>query len=434
MQEQGQEILTRFLRWTERYTKTDMVYLIRAGWWLNLGVIITAFLSFLLSIAYANLLPPATYGLYQYLLSISGLVASISLPGMNSAVAQAVARGYEGVLRKAVRAQLEWMPIPGLLVLAVAFYYFAHGVTDIGIGLIAIGILTPLVNVFNTYAALLEGKRDFRRGFYLGSLITVASYGSMFLAILFAKDAAVLIIVNLGVNLIGTLYAYFKTLDLYKPNAKIDPKTIPYGRHLSVLSAVGLLNQLDSILVFHFLGSIQLAVYSFATLLPERAGSLFNFIGTASLPRFANQSLSNLRKHILEKVWRIAIFGIFAALAYALIAPIIFHLLFPKYLSAIPYTQAFAAIIALIAITNVINSLLYAKRFTREIYVIGFSQPVLLILLQVPLLIRYGIPGMIAAQLITSFVTILLTLFLFFRPLSPKMEFEESANIEEEKV
>jgi O-antigen/teichoic acid export membrane protein len=422
MLEDMQNGFVRLLRWSERYTKTDMVYLVQAGWWLNAGVFLTSGLSLLLSIAYANLLSPATYGLYQYLLSISGLIASISLPGMNSAVAQGVARGYEGVMRKAVRAQVQWLPIPLVIGLGAAVYYFLHGVTEIGIGLVVIAILTPLVNVFNTYAAYLEGKRDFKRGFYLGSIITLASYASMFLAIALAKDAVALIIVNLGINLIATIYAYVRTLDIYKPNAKVDPETVKYGRHLSVLGAVGILNQFDSVLVFHFLGSVQLAVYSFATLLPERIGGLMNFIGTASLPKFATQPLSYIRKNIFAKVWRIALAGIVAAIAYALLIPIVFHLLFPRYLSSIPYTQAFAEIIVLIGVTNIVNSLLYAKRFTREIYVIGFSQPILLIVLQIPLLIKFGIAGMIAAQLITSFAVILLTLLLFFFPLSPKSD------------
>ncbi len=431
MAERVQNIIIGILRWSERYTKTDMVYLMQAGWWLNLGVVITSFLSLLLSIAFANLLPPSTYGLYQYLLSISGLIASLALPGMNSAVAQAVARGYEGVLRKSVRAQLKWFPIPFSIALITALYYFAHGVTDIGIGLIAVAILTPMVNVFNTYSAYLEGKQDFRRSFFLNLLVILSSYGSMFLAVIFAKDAAALIIVNLGVNVIVTAFAYYKTLQACKPDdTKFDPQTITYGKQLSVLSTVGLLNQLDSVLVFHFLGAVQLAVYSFATLLPERVGSLLNFIGTASLPRFATQPLSYIRTHILEKVWRLAAVAVAAAVVYALIAPLLFHLLFPKYVTAIPYTQAFAAIIALIALTNITNSLLYAKRFTKEIYVIGFTQPILLIILQVPLLIRFGIAGMVAAQLVTSFVTIVLALWLFFHPLSPKEDLEVVAESE----
>ena len=421
-----QNTLVRVLRWSERYTKTDMVYLVKAGWWLNLGVVVTSLLGLLLSIAYANLLSPATYGLYQYFLSISGLIASISLPGMNSAVAQAVARGYDGVLRKAVKAQWQWMPIPMLIGIVVALYYLARGVSTIGIGLLLIAILTPLVNIFNTYIAYFEGKRDFRGGFYLSTIITLATYGSMFLALVLVKDALALIVVNLGVSLVATMYAYYKTLHIYKPNDNVDPETITFGRHLSVLSAVGLLNQVDSVLVFHFLGSIQLAVYSFATLLPERIGGLLNFIGTAALPGFSNQSLSHIRAHIFDKIWRVALAGVAVSIAYAIAAPFVFQILFPKYITSIPYTQAFAIIIALIGITNIVNALLYAKRFTREIYVVGFLQPILLILLQIPLLIRYGIAGMLAAQLITSVITVTLTLLLFFKPLSPKYEMEET--------
>ncbi len=428
-----QDTLVRALRWSERYTRTDMVYLAQAGWWLNIGVVVTSVLSLLLSIAYANLLSPTTYGLYQYFLSVSGLIASLSLPFMNSAVAQAVARGYEGVLRKAVTAQIQWMPIPMVIGISVAIYYLVHGVFTIGIGLILIAILTPLTNVFNTYVAYFEGKRDFRGGFYLSSLVSIVTYGSMFLALILTKNAIALIVVNLGANLLITIYAYYKTLQIYKPNNNVDPETIPFGRKLSVLSVAGLLNQVDSVLVFHFLGSVQLAVYSFAILLPERVGSLLNFIGTAALPGFANQSLSYIRTHIFAKIWRVALAGLIAAIAYAIAAPLIFHILFPKYLTSIPYTQAFAIIIALIGITNIVNSLLYAKRFTREIYVVGFIQPILLILLQIPLLIKYGIAGMIAAQLITSVVTITLTLVLFFKPLSSKTDADESLQVEEPK-
>jgi hypothetical protein len=92
-------ILVRFLRWSERYTKTDMVYLANVGWWTNLTLILTSFGGLLISIVFANFLSPQTYGVYQYLLALSGLVAAISLSGMNTAVTQAAARGYEGVLR-----------------------------------------------------------------------------------------------------------------------------------------------------------------------------------------------------------------------------------------------------------------------------------------------------------------------------------------------
>lgn len=116
--------LYRLLRWSERYTKTDMIYLASSGWWLNLDVAIQSTLSLLLSITLANLLLPTVYGTYQYLVSIAALVAALCLSGMNSAVTQAVARGHEGVLRTSINFQLRWSVVPATLTLIGAVYYF----------------------------------------------------------------------------------------------------------------------------------------------------------------------------------------------------------------------------------------------------------------------------------------------------------------------
>jgi O-antigen/teichoic acid export membrane protein len=408
-------ILVRFLRWSERYTKTDMVYLANVGWWTNLTLILTSFGGLLISIVFANFLSPQTYGVYQYLLALSGLVAAISLSGMNTAVTQAAARGYEGVLRAAVRAQFQWAIIPALVSVAGSLYYFAHGTIELGIGLLAIALLTPFVNAFNTYGAFLAGKREFRSDFYFTASISIVYYASMFFVALFFKDAAVLITVNLGVNALGMGYAYWRTLAKYKKNDELDPKAVSYGKHLSVLSAFGIiLTQLDSILVFHFLGAAQLAVYAFSTLIPERVASLFNFIGLASLPKFANQPLEYIQKNIVPKILRIAAAGVVVALFYAVLAPLLFHILFSRYVAAISYTQLYAPIIALTAVLNTVQTTFAAKRLTKEIYVLGLVQPVLLVGLQIPFLLAYGILGMLVARMTSDLIGIVLSLTLLF--------------------
>jgi O-antigen/teichoic acid export membrane protein len=410
--------LIALLRWSERYTKTDMVYLATTGWWLNLNVVVTSLLSLLLSVVFANLLSAETYGLYQYLLSLSVLVAAISLAGMNVAVAQAVARGYEGVLRAAVRVQLMWSIVPVSLSLVASLYYLLHGNVAVGLGLVAIGLLTPLSNAFNTYIGFLEGKQEFRRGSLFNNAINAVTYASLFLAVVWTRDATILLLVNLGVNTLATGYAYYRTLKLYTPNDRVDPKTIPYGKHMSILSAFStIVNQIDTILVFHFLGAAGVALYSLATMLPERAGALFGFIGTASMPKFANHSLTYIRENLLSKIIKVAIISSLVALAYALCAPLLFHLLFPQYLSAIPYSMVYAPIIVLVALTSVTNITLTAKRFTREIYVISFIQPSLLVGLQLPLLLAYGIWGMVAARLISDVIGIALALWFTYHPL-----------------
>lgn len=413
-----QERSIRFLRWSEKYTKTDMVYLAQAGFWGNLNFVLVSGLALLLSIAFANLLPRDVFGFYQYLISLSALLTAITLAGMNTAVAQSVARGFEGDLRDTVRIQLLWSLIPTSIGLLGALYYFAQGNTALALGLVVISLLAPIWNVFNTYQAFLQGKREFKRLFTYGSGITLAYYISIFLCVLLWKNAVALVFVNLLSNAAATAYVYFRTLKTYQPNDKIDPHTIPYGMHLSVMNALGtIVTQLDSVLVFHFLGAVELAIYSFASLLPERVGSLFKFVGVAAMPKFANKTREEIAETILAKTLRAAGAGAILAIVYALFAPLIFHLLFPKYLDAIPFTIMYALVIITMA-ANIPTTALYALRMHRELYTFNIINPIVLLALQIPLLLTFGIPGILLARVISNTLNIALALFFIFFPFS----------------
>lgn len=405
----------RLLRWSEKYTKTDMVYLASVGWWTNLNVVTTSVLALLLSAAFANFLPRNVYGTYQYLLSLFALLSAICLSGMGGAVAQSAARGYDGDLRAGVRAQLRWGVVPMLIGLSGALYYFLYANLEIGLGLTIIAILTPLMGAFSIYGSYLSGRREFKRAFLYGSAVNLAYYAAIFTAIVFVKNAAFLILVNLGANVLTMYVAYLSTQKKSVTNTQTDPHTIPYGKHLSVMNAFGtVINQLDSVLVYHFLGPVQLAVYSFATMIPERVGGLLGFIGTAAFPKFANRTLTELRGSIISKTLRAAAIGGVAAVAYAVIAPELFRLIFPKYLDAIPYTQIYALVILFMA-SNLVSLALQAKRLKAELYLVSFINPIMLIALQVPFLLFYGIWGMLWARIISDAINVTIGIALLFR-------------------
>jgi O-antigen/teichoic acid export membrane protein len=122
--------------------------------------------SFILAIAFANLLPAEVYGAYQYLLSFSAIIGALTLTGMNHAITQSVARGHEGEMRHAVALQLSWGCVPFFASLAGAGYFLFQGDQSAAIGMIAIGILVPLANAFNTYSAFLSGRKKFKLGFF----------------------------------------------------------------------------------------------------------------------------------------------------------------------------------------------------------------------------------------------------------------------------
>lgn len=410
------EYALRLLRWSEPYVKTDMVYLAGAGFWTNLNMVIVSVFALLLSIAFANILPREIYGTYQYLLSLSTLLAALCLTGMNIALSQSVARGNDGDLRPAVRLQLLWSIVPTAIGLFGAGYYAFQGNMTLALGVTVISFLTPAINAFNTYTAFLQGKREFKQLFVYGVLSNIAYYACMFPAIVIAKDAVILIFANLVVNALTMIWFYTRTLARYQPSDQTDPHTLPYGAHLSVMNAVGtIVAQLDSVLVFHFLGPAELAVYSFASLIPERVSGLFKFVTTAALPKFSVQSADEIRQHLIGKTLRAASAGVIVAVAYALSAPFLFSLLFPAYLTAAFYSQVYALMIITVA-ANIPAAAIVALRMNRELYAFNIGTPFILLALQVVLLLNFGIIGILLARVISNTCNILLALYFIFHP------------------
>jgi O-antigen/teichoic acid export membrane protein len=403
------------LRRSERLFKTDMVYLTSVGFWTSLNTILNSVFSLVLSVAFANLLSKEVYGTYQFLLSLSALITAICLGGMQHAVAQSVARGNEGDVQLSLKTQLKWNFIPTSLGLAASIYYGMHHNYVVAIGLLIISILSPLTNAFGIYAAFLSGKRLFKRLFFYSTFLSLIYYASILLTVTFFKSSIVLISVNLAVNAVVTIILYFHTLKVCKPNTNTDGHTISYGKHLSVMNAFGtVISQIDSILVFHFLGAVNLAIYSFATLIPERVAGISSFIGTAAFPKFAQRKLEEIKKSIVSQTVRVAIFGLVITVIYIIAAPTLFHLFFPKYLNALPYTRWYAPVILLMS-ANLASQALVAQRLKKELYISTIVNPILLITLQLPLLILYGIWGMIIARLVTDLVGIIISTSLILR-------------------
>jgi len=391
-----------FLRYTERYTKTDMVYLARSGFWINLNVLIVTLCTFFLSIALANLLPASVYGTYQYLLSLATIIGALTLTGMNYAVTTAVARGNEGVFAESVSLQIKWSVVPVLISFAVAGYYLYYGNVVLGVGLLAIGILVPIINTANTYTAFLNGKKDFERAFVYSSVLNIAYYGSILFGVLYLKDALLLLLINLGINALLAFFLYVRTHIHYLPNTTKDPETLVYGKHLSFMNAITIgTRQIDTLLIFHFFGPVQLAIYTFASTVPEKVAGLFKFLFFAALPKFSVQSTASIKSGLLSKLYKVTAASILVALAYIFSAPYIFQFLFPQYMEAVLYTQVYALVIITSA-GNLSLSALIAKRLSKELYIYNILSSFVLVILLSVLIWLYGLWGIVFARIISS--------------------------------
>lgn len=398
------ERLYSLLRRSEALTKTDMVYVASAGFWTNLQTGLTAFASFLLYIVFANFLSPETYGTYQYLLSLFSIVTATTLTGMNTAVTRAVARGAEGMFVESIRLQLKFGVIPFIVGLGIACYYFVNDNYLLGWGGVIIATGTPLLYAFNTYGAFLTGKKDFRRN-SLFSICATVLYYSLLAAVAVGTDSVLLLLLaNLGVQAAVFAYLSWYTLRIYRPNSVTDKESVTYGFHLSAMSVLGsAASQIDNVLAFHFLGPVALAVYSFATAIPDRLGSMcFRFLGTAALPRFAEREPGVVRAALLRKVVLGMLLASGATIAYWLSASWFFGIFFPSYVEAVPYSLVYAltAIFSTGAILP--STALAAAQKTRALYAHSILMSFLQIASTLTGVLLFGLWGIVIAKIFSS--------------------------------
>ena len=402
----------RFLRNTQKYTGTDNVYLAKGGFWLTLGQIVSAAASFLLAIAFANLLDPTTYGNYKYILSLVGILGIFSLTGIRTAVAQATARGLEGSFYKGFKTQLKLGFLASLVAVGGALYYWLRGNELLPIPLLITAIFLPLMLASRVYVGLLGGRKLFNVQVKYNIIIQITFAVVIITALFFTKNLFWLIAVYFISHTFLNYSFYLITKLKFKPNKKEDPKTLSYGVHLTLMGAISnVATYLDKILLFTFIGSTQLAIYSFAMIIPEEIKNTLGSVSALAFPKLAPKSRKEIKANIMKKLWKLTLLAGIIIILYIIIAPYIYKIFFSQYLAAIPYSQIF--ILSLISLpTALLGTAFQAKMMKKELYLIKIKSFVRIILLAT-LIPFYGIWGAIIAIIGADIFGIGLILFLF---------------------
>ncbi len=410
-----QERIKGWLRWSERYTKTDMVYLAKGGFWLTLGQVFASGSGLVLSIFFANLLPPSVFGTYKYALSIAGILSICTLPGVWTALNQSVAKGFEGSLLFAQKIRMSWGALGSVACVIGALYYFYNANSNLGIALLIIGLFLPFTEPLNTYDAHLYGVKDFKTStkyFVFSQLIaTLVMIGA-----LIATDNLFVIIIAYFLPWTLTR-AYFtqKTLASLKHNNQVDLSLKSYGRHLSAISVLNTIAQhIDKVLVFHYLGAVELAIYSFAVAMPEQMKAVFKSIHTLALPKFASSDISSIRKTIYKKMLLFGLLVLIGILAYIIASPFIYKFLFPQYMESIKYSMIYSVSV-LATVTSLPMAALTSHKKTKSLYIINISTSIIQIVGLGVLTALFGLLGAIWSRVLTRLISLIIQTYVFHR-------------------
>lgn len=401
----------RFLRWTERYLKTDMVYLAHGGFWVVVGQAVSSGAVFALAVAFANLVPPEVYGTYKYILSLAGIFAIFALPGMSTALMHTASRGEDATIYAITRARMLYASIGSIFAALGSAYYLYNGNAQLSIALLIIAATLPFFDTVYSYPSYLVGKRRFALRAKYHAIVHAVSMVSVVTTIFFT-DSLPLILLAYFVPLIVVRSALHYHVTRSIPHDATPAQNVEatrYGKHLTAMQILSMVaNEIDKVIIWKFLGPVHVAMYTFALAVPEQVKGPLKGMGELAFPKFAAQSSQEIKAN-LPALWRklglyaLALFSI--SLLYILVAPYIFQFVFPQYMESVRYSQLYA----LTMVTNVASipiAVLAAQKRTRTQYVISTIQPVIAIGLLILLVPLYGIMGAIVALMLSKFTTV----------------------------
>jgi len=404
------------LRWSEKYTKTDMIYLARGGFWLSLNQISGLILSFVVAIVFANTISKDAYGYYKYLLSLAGLIGAFTLTGLGTAIVRSVANGKEYLARRATRISLTWSIPMVVLGLAGSFYYLLNGDGKLALGVFIITIFQPLLSSTSYYNSFLNGRKEYR---ILSALQVIRN-----------TVPATLILVTLLVtdNVLYILFAYFFSNTVvsfalnrhvkkkFPANEQKDDISYGYAKKLSLINFLSLISQrVDSLLIFHFIGAGPLAIYAFASALPDQIIGLFKNIYTLSLPKFSSGDTEQLKRQIVHKTVIFSLFSLFIAILYSIVTPILFRIFFPAYTDSIRFSQIISLNIVLSAAATFVTAFFDSQAEARNKTIIITVSNVVKVVLMFLFVQMWGLWGIIISELIARTISILIAFYLINR-------------------
>lgn len=405
----------KLLKKSEKFFKTDMVYLAKGGFWLSFSHFTTSLISFITVVIFTNLLSPETYGSYKYILSFIGILSIPSLPGIGTAIAQSVAKGKEGSFLSAIKTKIKWSILSIVFGLILATYYYYNNNYVLSFSFILIGIFIPLMESFGVYSNYLHGKKLFN---YMGRYSAYSSIITgliLIITVFFTKNIFILVIAFLT-SWTMVRFAYMKlTIKKFPPNDKKDDEIISFSKHLSLINFINILSSsLDKILLWHFLGAAQLAVYILALTMPTSLNGFVKILNRLAFPKLVKQNVLSAKKAFLIKIFKLLLLVSIVVITYMITAPYIFKIFFNKYTDSIMYSQIFSLILFAQPI-SLIGTLLLAQARKKELYILNIVSPIFQIGLFSILIPIFGILGAILSMLISKMIRSFLLIYFFIK-------------------
>jgi|Deesub1362A_J573_1020465.scaffolds.fasta_scaffold00474_7 O-antigen/teichoic acid export membrane protein len=384
------------------YFHLDLKYYTKNSFYLLSARVISRGLGFLLSIFLARLLTKDLYGQWNYIFSIIGMLAIFTLPGMNTAVIQAVAGGHDKVLITGIKEKFKWSILGSVAVLGVGVYYFLNGLVLLGKCFMISSLFFPFFQNFQVYNAFLTGKKRFDKVAKYLVVTQVFTVLATLLAVYLTRNLMLMVIASLASNSLIGGYFFRSTLKSMESLSN-DPQAISFSRHLTATQIPsGLRQHYDKLIIGTSLSFSDLAIYSIALGFSNLLNPFRSTITTLIFPKLSQMdektAYSEVRKRLLFVVLG---FGIPAGIL-VILCPYIIPLLYSqKYVGSIFYAQLLLVSMIIAAPVPLLNKALFpSQKKVNELYKLRISSSIVEVVLLTVLVLNFGLLGAIIAKIL----------------------------------
>jgi O-antigen/teichoic acid export membrane protein len=378
--------------------------------WRHFGALGTArilriTIGFCSSILWARYVSLETYGQYQLITSLMGIVAGFCLGGLDQSLTISAAKSYDGNLLKIVSIRT-LAALGGSIALAGSSFYYSETQPIVSIGLLIASVFFPVYELQKIWNAWLSGKGQLSLLAGLKILGNILSISTLALLIFLDRASLSLLIIGLMGTIaclsFGTIIYIFKT----RRNNTQDQESLHYGFHTTAATLLSGLILTDKFLINEYLSAESLAIYAIALLFPEQMKSLYSIFNQIFIPHItAANDVRAAWEYLKPKlVLLFAGFTLISLVGFLLI-PVVIPLAFSeRYVAAVPFAKWLWLGLGILMPFTFLGNILFAQQKKGFTYLAFIGYPILVSSLYLILIPQYGLPGAILAKVLSSAV------------------------------
>jgi len=385
-------------------------YIFKNSFWITTENFASLTFGLLVVYAMGNFLDPNTAGQYKYLISLAAIVSSFTIAGVTFAVTRETANGQDSFFQYATSKSLKWSLLPITIAFFLAAYYFFKGNSSYAVAFFLATFFTVMIANFSIYRSYLTGKEDFKQMAVYGNLILII--GSLFsvLTFYFTQNLILLIIGSLGSNFLLWFIMYYQVRRKI-PNTDVHPTSIKnfndYVYSQSFINIISLgATHLDKVILFQLLGPVELAIYTFVTVLPEKIRGLLKSFSSIIFPKFVKREMQTIKDKMLKETLLFFAFLFFCFLGTVAITPFVFEWFLPKYVEytylSLIYSLSIFSILAIIPYSAIQAKNLKEKLYTYEI--LNSTIQIIFVFIGIS---QFGLLGAVLGKLFASLIGII---------------------------